>query len=64
MPARRSSELDQVRRLLFPGLPPEEGWARIDQALDGSRDEERLERIEDIAEGDLIAALVRRLRSR
>ena len=64
MPARRSSELDQVRRLLFPGLPPDEGWARIDQALDGSQDEERLDRIEDIAEGDLIAALVRRLRSR
>jgi hypothetical protein len=62
MPARRSPELDQVRQLLFPSLSPEEGWARIDQALEGAQDDERLDRIEDLAEGDLIAALVLRIR--
>ena len=29
----RSAELDQVRKMLFPELPPEEGWARIDAAM-------------------------------
>ena len=62
MSAHRSSELDQVRSLLFPSLPPEEGWALIDEALAGAEDQERLDRIDDLAEGDLIAALVRRLR--
>jgi hypothetical protein len=62
VPARRSPELDQVRQLLFPGLSPDDGWARIDSALEGAEDEERLDRIDDIAEGDLIAALVARLR--
>jgi hypothetical protein len=32
----RSDELDQVRRLLFPELPAEEGWARIDAAIAGA----------------------------
>ena len=53
-----------MRRLLFPSLPPEEGWALIDQALEGAQDEERMARIDELAEGDLIAALVRRLRAR
>jgi hypothetical protein len=34
----RSPELDQVRQMLFPGLPEEEGWARIDAAIAGARD--------------------------
>jgi hypothetical protein len=58
----RSPELDQVRRLLFPGLPPEEGWARIDGALEGARDEQRIEAIEDLAEGDLTADLLAALK--
>jgi hypothetical protein len=47
-------------------LPPEEGWARIEGALSGAKDEERIEAIEDLAEGDLTADLIaalRRLRS-
>jgi len=55
---RRSPELDQVRRLLFPTLPPEEGWARIESALAGANDEERIDAIENLAEGDLTADLI------
>ena len=40
---RRTPELDQVRRLLFPTLSPEEGWARIEGALAGAKDEERVD---------------------
>jgi hypothetical protein len=29
----RSAELDRVRKMLFPELPAEEGWARIDAAI-------------------------------
>ena len=64
---RRTPELDQVRRLLFPSLPPEEGWARIEDALDGAKDEERIDAIEELAAGDMTADLVaalRRLRAR
>jgi hypothetical protein len=42
----RSPELDQVRQLLFPDLPADEGWARIDAALAGASDERRVEAIE------------------
>ena len=59
---RRTPELDQVRRLLFPGLPAEEGWARIEGALAGAKDEERLDAIEELAEGDLTADLVAALK--
>ena len=62
----RTPELDQVRRLLFPSLPPEEGWARIETALAGAKDEERIDAIEDLAEGDLTAdliAVLKRLRA-
>ena len=31
--ASRTPELDEVRRLLFPELPSEEGWARIEAAV-------------------------------
>jgi len=49
-PQRRTAELDQVRRLLFPSLPPDDGWARIDRALSAARDAKRLDAIEDLAE--------------
>lgn len=45
----RSRELDAVRELLFPRLPADEGWRRIDAAVAGQRDEERWRRIEQIA---------------
>jgi hypothetical protein len=54
----RTPELDQVRRLLFPSLPPEEGWARIENALAGAKDDERIDAIENLAEGDLTADLI------
>ena len=58
----RTPELDQVRRLLFPSLPPEEGWARIEGALAAAKDEERIEAIEELAKGDLTAELIAALR--
>ena len=62
MSERRTPELDQVRRLLFPSLPPEEGWARIETAVAGAKDEERIDAIENLAEGDLTADLIAALR--
>ena len=62
MPVERTPELDQVRRLLFPGLPPEEGWARIEGALAGATEEERIDAIEELAGRDLTADLVAALR--
>lgn len=59
---RRTRELDQVRRLLFPTLPPEEGWARIEGALAGAKDEERIDAIEELADGDLTADLIAALK--
>jgi hypothetical protein len=61
-PERRTPELDQVRRLLFPTLPAEEGWARIEGALEGAKDERRIDAIEDLAEGDLTADLIAALK--
>ncbi|HEY2777885.1 MAG TPA: hypothetical protein VGI77_08260 [Gaiellaceae bacterium] len=58
----RTPELDQVRRLLFPTLPPEEGWSRIEGALAGAKDEERLEAIEELAGRDLTAELIAALK--
>jgi hypothetical protein len=58
----RSPALDQVRALLFPDLTPEEGWARIDDALAGAHDEERLEAIEELAGQDLTGDLLEVLR--
>jgi hypothetical protein len=59
----RSPELEQVRQLLFPDLPPAEGWARIDAAIAGAADPERIDAIERLAEtdlsGDLMAVLAR-----
>ena len=59
---RRTPELDQVRRLLFPTLSPEEGWARIEGALAGAQDEERVDAIEELAGRDLTAELIAALR--
>jgi hypothetical protein len=61
-PPPRTPDLDQVRRLLFPTLPPEEGWARIESALEGAKDEERVEAIEELAGRDLTAELIAALR--
>jgi hypothetical protein len=62
-----SPELDKVRQLLFPDLSVEEGWERIDAALDAAADPKRLDAIDEIAESDLsgdLATVVRRLRER
>jgi hypothetical protein len=59
----RSRELEQVRQLLFPDLPSAEGWARIDAAIAGAADPERIDAIERLPEtdlsGDLMAVLAR-----
>ena len=60
--AARSPELDQVRQLLFPGLPAEEGWAKIDAAFAGASDERRVEAIEALASGDLSQDLLEAIR--
>jgi hypothetical protein len=46
----RSPELDEVRRLLFPGLAEDEGWARIDRAFEGAADPRKQEAIEAYAQ--------------
>jgi hypothetical protein len=58
----RSSDLDEVRKLLFPELPPEEGWARIDAAMAGAEDDRRIEAIEELCAGDLDQELIDALR--
>jgi hypothetical protein len=45
----RSPELDKVRRILFPFLSTEEGWANIDRAIRGSADAQRWAAIEEVA---------------
>ena len=55
----RSPELERVRELLFPDLSPEEGDARVDAALAGAADDERWQRIEELARRqELDAALL------
>jgi len=54
----RSPELDEVRRMLFPRLSPEDGWARIDQAIRGAADPEKQAAIEALARRDLPADLL------
>ncbi len=63
--AGRSRDLDEVRKLLFPALPVEEGWARIDAAFAAAADPRKLDAIEELADADLseeLLALLRRLR--
>jgi hypothetical protein len=63
LPVERSPELDKVRQLLFRDLTEEEGWARIDAAIEGAADPRKLDAIEEIAAGDLsgdLTAAVRR----
>ncbi len=55
--AGRSKELDDVRKLLFPNLDAEDGWAKIDAAVAGAADDERFEAIEELASRDLTADL-------
>jgi len=54
----RSPELGEVRRMLFPGLSPDDGWARIDQAIRGAADPEKQAAIEALARRDLPADLL------
>ena len=56
----RSEELDQVRRMLFPDLPADEGWARIDAAIAGAAAEQRAQ-APDLPD-DLLELLRRLLR--
>jgi hypothetical protein len=61
----RSPELERVRRMLFPNLSEEEGWARIDEAIEGASDPARVEEIERLASRDLsgdLLEILRRLR--
>ena len=58
----RSPELDRVRQMLFPQLPPNEGWARIDAAFSGAADPQRTAAIERLASGDLSDDLLSLLR--
>ena len=51
-----SSELDLVRELLFPHLPPERGRELVHAADVGQLEERRWERIEAIARLETIAA--------
>ena len=49
----RSPELEEVRRLLFPRLSAEDGWAKIDRAFRGAADPRKREAIELLARRDL-----------
>jgi hypothetical protein len=55
--ANHSPELDQVRRMLFPSLSPEEGWARIDWAIRGAADPDKQQAIERQARQIRLGAL-------
>jgi len=61
---RRSPELEKVRLMLFPNLSPEEGWRRIDSALERARETERADRVDELAadpdlDDELLSALAR-----
>jgi hypothetical protein len=45
---RPLARLDELRRMLFPRLSPEKGWARVDAAARGQSDPERWAAIERI----------------
>jgi hypothetical protein len=57
----RRPDLDQVRQMLFPDLPEEEGWARIELAISGAADPARWAAIEDIASDPARLAAIERL---
>jgi hypothetical protein len=60
----RSPELEEIRRRLFPDLPADEGWAKIDRALNAAADQDRLDRVEELAGRDLgwdLAEIIRQL---
>lgn len=60
----RSLTREQLRLVLFPNHPAEEGRARIEAALARAEDEERTQRVERLAnDPDLDAELLRSLRS-
>jgi hypothetical protein len=46
---KRSPELDEVRRLLFPSLSEDDGWAKIERAFRGAADPRKQEAIETYA---------------
>jgi hypothetical protein len=54
-------DLDQVRRMLFPDLPEEEGKARIEEAISGAADPVRWAAIERIASDPARLAAIERL---
>lgn len=61
----RSNDLEHVRLMLFPHLTADEGRRRIDAALAGAADSQRLDRIEQLAnDPELAAELLRRVRRR
>jgi hypothetical protein len=45
----RSPELDEVRRLLFPKLDEDDGWAKIERAFERAADPRKQEAIEAYA---------------
>jgi hypothetical protein len=45
----RSPELDEVRRLLFPGLSEDDGWAKIERAFERAADPRTQDTIEAYA---------------
>ena len=45
----RSRELDEVRRILFPRLSEDDGWAKIDAAFRGVADPRKQQAIEAYA---------------
>jgi hypothetical protein len=54
--------MDKVRQLLFPELPEEEGWSRIDEAMRRAADSDRLDRIDALAREDVNEALKNAIR--
>ena len=48
--------------MLFPQLPPNEGWAKMDAAFSGAADPKRTAAIERLASGDLSDDLLSLLR--
>jgi hypothetical protein len=49
----RSPELEEVRRLLFPRLSEDDGWAKIERAFDRAADPRKQEAIEAYARREL-----------